>query len=247
MDSTEYIDGFFNGSPDDEQKKQFERRIASDPSFAEEVAFYIGTSSLLKGQLDQEKKLRFRELFEQAKKDDRIVRPLRSIRPWRISVAAAVLLMVAGLWWVFLRQTGTEQLANEYIRQELQTQGVKMSIHPDSMQTALSAYNSGDLQGALGQFETILRTDTASFKAKQYAGLACLRLGEYNKALGYFTKMETRPGLYTNPAVFYQALTLMKRHQAGDEQNARRHLQRVVDQDLGEKETAARWLKKWPQ
>jgi len=36
----------------------------------------------------------------------------------------------------------------------------------------------------------------------------------------------------------------MKRNGPGDEQKARQYLQRVVDQDLGEKETALQWLDK---
>jgi len=245
MDSMEYIDDYFNGLLNEEHKQQFEQRIISDPSFAEEVAFYISSSSMLKEAVDQEKRSRFRELYEQGKKDDRIVRPLRSVGAWRIYMAAAVLLMVlVGLWWVFIRQTGPQQLADEYIRRELQTQGIRMSIAQDSLQHALSAYNSDDLHGALQQFEAYIRSDTGSFRAKELAGLTCLRLGEYEKALGYFARMEAHPGMYTNPAVFYQALTLMKRNGPGDGQKARQYLQRVVDEDLAEKETAIQWLDK---
>jgi tetratricopeptide (TPR) repeat protein len=248
MDSTEYIDDYFNGLLNDELRQQFEQRITSDPSFAEEVAFYISSGSMLKEQVGEEKKLRFRELYEQAKTHNRILRPARSIGNWRIYAAAAVLVIaVAGLWWIFIRQTGPEQFADEYIKRELRTQGVKMSITQDSLQHALSTYNSGDFRGALQKFETILQSDTGSFRVKEYAGIACLRLGEYDKALAYFIKVEAHHELFTNSAVFYQALTLMRRNKPGDQQLARQYLQRVVDQELGGKETAAQWLEKWPQ
>lgn len=243
MDSSEYIDDYFKDLLTGEQKLHFEQRITSDTSFAEEVAFYISANSLFKGQLEEEKKSRFRELYEQAKEGKGIVRPVRRWWPY-IAAAAAVLIVLAGLWWIFIRQAGPEQLADEYIRQNLLTQGVSMSSKPDKMQNALNTYNSGNLPEALRQFEQILRKDESNYKAKEYAGLVCLRLKEYDPALQYFQQLATYTGLYANRALLYQSLTLMKRNRPGDAQKAKQLLQQVVDQDLDGKETALQWLKK---
>ena len=70
-------------------------------------------------------------------------------------------------------------------------------------------------------------------------------LGNYNKALSYFQQLGTYH-LYANPAIFYQALTMMKRNQPGDKEEAKRLLKEVSDNNLAEKETADQWLnKKW--
>jgi tetratricopeptide (TPR) repeat protein len=75
-------------------------------------------------------------------------------------------------------------------------------------------------------------------------GLTYLRLGNYDKALTYFRQLE-KYALYSNPAIFYQALTLMKRNQPGDKEKAKELLQRVRDNDLEGKEFAEKWLDKW--
>jgi tetratricopeptide (TPR) repeat protein len=95
------------------------------------------------------------------------------------------------------------------------------------------------------QFESIIQRDSSDFSAKRYAGIVYLRLGNYDKALDHFKQLEKNTSLYSNPATFFHALTLMKRNQPGDKQQARRLLQQVIDNDLEGKETAQQWLKKW--
>jgi hypothetical protein len=46
-----------------EEIRRFERRIAEDPAFAEEVAFYLSAKQSLKTEANQEKKERFRQLL----------------------------------------------------------------------------------------------------------------------------------------------------------------------------------------
>jgi tetratricopeptide (TPR) repeat protein len=69
---------------------------------------------------------------------------------------------------------------------------------------------------------------------KYYAGIVYLQLGNYEKALQYFRQFENDT-LYSNPSLFYQALTLLKRNLPGDKQKARELLQRVVDMILERK------------
>ena len=63
------------------------------------------------------------------------------------------------------------------------------------------------------------------------------------KALEYFQEL-ARYVLYTNPGLFYQALTLLKRNQPGDKEQAKQFLQQVIDRHLDGDETAREWVKK---
>jgi tetratricopeptide (TPR) repeat protein len=81
--------------------------------------------------------------------------------------------------------------------------------------------------------------------AKKYAGIVYLRLSNYDKALAYFQDLEKYTSLYANPAIFYHALTLMKRNQPGDKQTAKQLLQQVVQNNLEGKGNAKQWLDKW--
>ena len=244
MESLETIDNYFKGLLTDEQKIKFEQRIQSDSAFAEEVAFYVSAGILLKEELEAEKKVRFRELYEQSKTS---VSPGKTtvIRRFGLFAAAAVLLLALGLWWLSARQANPEKLADRYIKEQLQDLPVKMSSAQDSLQKAIGDYNQGRLPEALDQFEQILRRDPGSTFARMYAGIVYLRLTQYDKALSSFQQMEADTALYSNPALFYESLTLMKRKHPDDALTARKLLEQVVSRSLGKKEDARELLDRW--
>jgi tetratricopeptide (TPR) repeat protein len=155
--------------------------------------------------------------------------------------------VVAGLifgLYVFVQPPAPQQLATQYEQAHLQVLGVSMSGNSDPMQTALGVYNDGKTSEALSMFEKIIQTDTSNFTAKQYAGIAALRLKNYDKAIQWFNALDTYTGLHSNPAKFYLALTLMERNQSGDVATAKDLLQQVVQDDGEEREIAQEWLMK---
>ncbi len=186
-----------------DQVKEFEKRIESDPAFAEEVAFYLSAKGFPRDfetkEISQtEKKQRFREYIS---KQARIhyYSPVRKL-VYYLTAAAAVACIVFGTY-IFTKPVSTRQLADHYIKENLQNLGVTMSSNVDSLQTGLRLYNDGKTTEALTIFEKIAESDTSSFDAKKYAGLSALRLKDYTKALSYFEKMETYTGLYSNPSL----------------------------------------------
>ncbi len=113
------------------------------------------------------------------------------------------------------------------------------------LQNDLRLCNENHLDSSLKLLKGIIQRNAANISIKKYAGIVYLRLGNYDKALAYFQELEKYTSLYSNPATFYHALTLMKRNQPGDKQKARQLLEQVVQNDLEGKETAQQWLKKW--
>jgi tetratricopeptide (TPR) repeat protein len=238
----EYIDSYFKGVFTPEETSRFEKKIEEDPAFAAEVAFYLSALQVARDEQALEKKRRFREIYQSGNtaKSPGTVKKLWAY----IGVAALVAGIIFGLY-IFTKPESQRQLADRYIGQHLQTLGVTMSSREDSMQTGLKLYNEGRHREALQQFETIIQSDTANFTAKKYAGLVSLRLQEYDKALLYFRQLETYTGLYANPSLFYQALTLMERNRTNDAAEAKQLLKQVVQNDLEGKEIAQEWMKKW--
>ena len=108
----------------------------------------------------------------------------------------------------------------------------------DSLQTGLNLYNQGNFREALRQFEGILQADPSNPTALADAGIVSLRLQFYDKALGYFKKLESRTDLQVNPGLFYEALTIMKRDQTGDRSHAKQLLREIVDNNLDKKNDA---------
>jgi tetratricopeptide (TPR) repeat protein len=245
MDNLDYIDRFFNGELSTEESGRFEQRISEDPAFAEEVAFYASALKTAKDKLTGEKKKHFREIYEQ--EDHHAITPKAVRKLWPYIAAAAVVagIILAG-YLLFLRtpSSSAEQLADTYIKEQLQTAGVKMSGNPDSMQKAKNLYNEGKLAEALQYFEALLQSNTSSTEAMEFAGRASLRLNQYDKAITYFEQLENYPGLYANPGKFYHAVALMKRSRAGDVEIAKQLLNEVVKHNLDKSEIAGEWLKK---
>jgi len=240
MEPTAYIDSYFKGELAAEEKEQFEKKIIEDPVFAEEVAHYLSAFQVAKEESEEIKKQRFLEIYKESKiqKSSGMIRKL-----WpSIAVAAMLAGIILGLY-LFIRPVSAQQLADGYIRDQFQSLRVSMG-NQDSMEAAKNEYNNDKPIAALKSFERIIQTDSSNFEAKKYAGIVCLRLQQYDRAMAYFKQMEADTTAYINPAIFYQALTLMKRNHSGDVPEAKQLLQKVVKNDLEGKEIAEEWLKK---
>jgi tetratricopeptide (TPR) repeat protein len=251
MDSLKYIDDYFKGAFPPEEAGKFEGRIQDDPVFAEEVAYYLSTLVALKEEQVAEKKRNFREIYRQTEEgresgrgSQGVVRPMTR-RRWLPALAAAVLIGIITLGWIlFLSPPAAPKLADQYIRQNLDQLSVKMG-GVDGMQTGLTLYNDGKFPDALDQFKRILAADSMNSMAMLDAGIASLRMEHYDQALDYFTTLQNHTDPHINPALFYEALTLMKRDRSGDATHAKQSLQQIVQAGLDKKEDAAQLLKQW--
>ena len=242
MENLEFIENYFKGTNDDAQKKLFEKKVIEDPSFAEEVAFYISANGVMQQQVQEEKKQRFREIYNEQKIIS-IKQPLRNI--WRYMAAASVIIVVLVVAWLFTgNKNSPQQLADTYIQQNFKNLSVTMG-NADSMQTGLKLFNSNKPTEALSIFEMLVKSDPKNSEAKKDAGIVSLRLNNYDKALEYFTMLATDTGLYSNPGKFYKAVTLLERNKDGDKDAAKLLLEQVRDENLEGKNEAEEWLKKF--
>jgi tetratricopeptide (TPR) repeat protein len=245
---TEYIDDYFAGNLNPEERKNFETQMQQDKNFAEQVAFYLAAKQALREELANEKKEWFRELA--SRNVDLSVRTrsaqVRKMWVYRLAAAAVFVGVVFfGGSLLFQGSTSSTALADKYISNKLEDLGVKMAVTPDSMQQGKNFYNVGKYDSALQMFQAIIQGDSSKYEAKQFAGIVCLRVGDYNKALQYFQQLE-KYSLEVNPAVFYQAITFMKRNQPGDKETARQLLERVAKEHLAGDDVAPEWLhKRW--
>ncbi len=202
MENLEFIEKYFKGDNNEAQKKQFEKKIIEDATFAEEVAFYISANGLIQHQVREEKKQRFREMYDQQKV---ISIKRRFINRWKYMAAASVLIAAILITWLFSGNKNTpRQLADKYVAENFQTLSVTMG-NQDSLQLGLSLFNSNKLTEALNVFEAIGKNNPENSDAKKYAGIVFLRLNNYDKALEYFTRLESDTTLHSNPGKFYKA------------------------------------------
>ena len=240
MDNMEYIESYFKGDNTAEQKLQFENKILNDEGFAEEVAFYISANGVMKQELYEEKKQRFRKIYESHKV---ITMKPRVKTLWKYIAAASIIIVALFLTWLIsVKSSSPHQLADEYVQQNFKTMNVTMG-NSDSLQTGISLFNSGKLNEALSVFESLEKSDTSSSEATKYAGIVSLQLGNYDNALKYFSLLEGDTVLYSNPGKFYKAIVFLERNKEGDKEAAKQLLHEVVDKGLEGKNEAEKWLK----
>lgn len=241
MESLEYIDNYFKGEAPPDQKLQFEQRVLVDKEFAEEVSFYLSTIQVLRDENAVQKKKLFSEIYHGAP-PVRQITPVRRLWPYVASAAAVLIAVFLGLY-IFM-QPEPSKLADDYLKEHLQTMSMEMGSNADSIQQGKDLYNNKDYQASLQMFELIMQNDTANYEAKELAGIVALKLKDFDKALLYFQQEAKNNNLHVNPGKFYQALTYMKRNQQGDEELARNLLQEVVNKKLAYSEDAVQLLEK---
>ncbi len=246
MDSLEYIEDYFNEKLNPEEKTAFEKKIIADPAFAEEVGFYLSSKQVI-ATTTIEQKERFKKIYKAYKEEVPGAKQSSSVirRLWPWAAAAAILAGIIFGWYTWFQSPSSGELTDNYIKENFQTLPVTMGTREDSLQVGLRFYNSGRFEESLRQFESMALRDSSFSEAKKYAGIVCLRLEQYDKAINYFVQLENNSQLYVNPGKFYRALAFMKRNLPGDTDTAKNLLQQVVENDLEGKKDAEQWLKKW--
>lgn len=243
MSDLAYIDSYFKSELTPEEIVIFEQRIQNDPAFAETVAFYFGVMGEMKSRSAGEKKKEFRKIYDENKFHNNEVKIAHVRRLWPYIAVAAVVAGIIFGWYMYLKPSSLPYLADEYIKEHFRVEmGVKMDGEKDSLDKAMKLYNEHKLPEALEQFEKIIQSNKNADIPIKMAGIVSLQLGEYDKAVDYFTQLEYLT-FYSNPGKLYHAIALIKRNRPGDKEMAKQLLKQVIDQDLEGKETAQKWLK----
>ncbi|WP_426671226.1 hypothetical protein ACPPVU_08310 [Mucilaginibacter sp. McL0603] len=234
-----YIDDYFTGVLNDDEKREFEQRCHNDEAFAQEVAEYISMRDQINARLQQRKKEDFEQLYQQLSVSQKSAK-ITILRPLALLAAACVLLLIG--WFTFFQKTSPQRIADNYISTNLSTLGLNMGVS-DSLQTGISAYNSKSFQIAERLFKPMISKPETAAEAIKYLGLTYLAEKKYNNALECFDQLSAL-SLYTNPGKFYRALTLMERSEAGDKDNAKKILQEIIDKNLFGNTEARNWIKR---
>jgi len=93
----------------------------------------------------------------------------------------------------------------------------------DNLQAGISAYNAKQYAQAERLFQSASEQQKNDFKAIEYLGLTHLAMKQYDQALKDFDSLSAMR-LYSNPGLFYKALTLMERSEGTDLENAKKNI-----------------------
>jgi TolA-binding protein len=243
----EYIDTYFNGAMSAPEKEAFEGRCESDPAFVEEVAFYVSARANVKATLHEQRKKEFDDLYlELSKKNNSSSSgTVRKMFPYIAAVAACVLLFWG--YQLFLKEGSSQSpknLADAYVKENLQQLSVTMGGDKDSLQLGIDAFNNKHYKQAENIFIPLTTKPNVGAEAIKNLGTVYLVTKNYNDAISQFEKLANQPNLYVNPGLFYKAIALMERAAPGDKDEAKRILEEVVNKYLPGSKEAREWLKR---
>ena len=160
-----------------------------------------------------------------------------------LAVAASLLVLLVVYALFFQSSRSPEYLAENYVDTHLRQLSQTMDASQDHLQLGISAYNEGDFDRALEHFQQVLKNAPDNYEAFKNIGLVYLMTGQYEMALQQFDELAEMENLYSNPGKFLKAVTLMRRNEATDKQEAKNLLEQVVREDASGRDQAEEWLK----
>lgn len=228
----ETIENYVNGQLSAQERMQFEEQLRTDPTVAEELAFYVLSKQVAHQQAREE---RMTELNALRQQNPRIGQ--RSVGSWTVYAAAASLVLLLGLGWYFFRPTtesplAANQLIDDYVTAHFMELPTTMGSETDSLKLGIDLFNKGKLDQATVVFQDVLTRKPDTDSALKYGGIASLRQGNYDKAIEQFRDLSQRTDLIANPGPFYESLALLKRGRPIDKSRAKKLLEEVINKNL---------------
>ncbi len=242
-DTTDYIEAYFNHTLEESERLRFEARCSSDEHFASEVAFYIAARSAAREALLQQKTEQWKPAADA--RETIAMKPAKksTAMRWMPYAAAACLILVIAFYFLW-QPSSAANLTAQYIDKNYSqlSQNMDGDDIKDSVQVGISEYNNRNYKRALALFEWVRTNDSANYDAKKYAGLTYLQIKDYGNALQRFKELSAMKRTY-NAGDILQASVLLQRNEAGDEETAKRLLEKVVKEKEEGYQQAAEALK----
>ncbi len=153
------------------------------------------------------------------------VRPMfRKRRTWYI--AAAIVLIVSSTGLILWQQTREKDLYARYFQSDPGLPVVMSSTDAYSFYDGMVSYKEGQFNDAIAKWETIGRMQGYSDTLQYYVGMAHIQIAKYTEAVTPLQAVaENNESAFHEKATWYLALVYIK---------------------LGDKASAARWLKSIP-
>ncbi len=214
MEKSDLLDKYFEGTLTARELEIFERLIKEDNKFAAAFEFQqnIQKAILLHERATLKRKL---QVYERDS-----TKP-KKITWWGYAVASVIILIGAAIW-VNLLFNPQEKLYAKYYQPYPNT--VAPTVRGQQNETlkteAFYAYDNGDYEKAHERFSALYQQDKEDY-ALFYQGVSLMELGRFKEAITLFGQYPNN-GLFTDYAVWYQALSYLKEN---EEHRARRLLE----------------------
>jgi hypothetical protein len=235
----EKMEDYLQGKMSPEERTRFEAEMASDAALSTSYKIYAAIDeemqedqkykqdeAALKGSLDKLNTTYFITNKAGSKREISIA----ASKVYKVITAIAATLIIVTLSYFLLNEqkNGAKKLAGSYVNDNLSELSQTLDRSNDSMQQGIAAYNKKDYSAAISLFEGLYRQDTTNAEAIKNAGLGYLLSKDYDKAYEAFDILSKKKDLFSNPGLFYTAITLLQRNKENDREKAKQLLEAIV-------------------
>jgi hypothetical protein len=220
------IESYLDGTMKDEEKAEFEKRIASDKKLASEVALHQEVNEAIKEEDVHQLRLKIRNILN-LKKNYSTNLQTRVTRFIKYPIAATIFILIGlSLWQLLLNKSSLEVYNMFYkpYQTDISTRSVKQLS--DKIQLSYLLYQEGDYEASFEILKNYLVNNLNDQTAHFYFGMNALELQQYDLAI---RELEVVAHDHSTPfsihAQWYLAMTYLKT----DQQNkATKYLNQLI-------------------
>lgn len=218
IDNTKQIEKYLNGEMTDEEMLSFEKKMAEDNEFENEVIFHKNLVESLKfkaGEIKLREQLtKIGDAYRQEENDNEILhKPQRIILRWSFLAAAVIgIFFISYVIYTIFKKSDSTDIFNQYYTNypAMQFRG-QDSILNDVTKSAFYLYNSGNFKDAAVAFDKLSKESNTNNIMIFYAGVSNLANGDFISAEKYLLPLSLSEDFILNKtASWYLGLTYLK-------------------------------------
>ncbi|WP_155600622.1 hypothetical protein [Zobellia amurskyensis] len=209
MDNEELINGYFEGSLSEEQKREFDHLFETNPDFKTDFEFQEELKrALVKSERKQLKQILSNTNVPQEKEKSQVIH----LRPWLVA-ASLVLLVGISSWLIFFNRPDidSQQLyASNFAPYENVVHPIERGEQLEDLKTrAFIAYENESYQQAIELFKTLNDKNNDKYIIF-YEAISLMQLNKHREATPLLESYIEDNGELKDRAIWYLALTYLK-------------------------------------
>ncbi|WP_400071479.1 tol-pal system YbgF family protein [Zobellia russellii] len=209
MDNEELINGYFEGSLSEEQKREFDHLFETNTDFKTDFEFQEELKrALVKSERKQLKEILSNTNTPHEKEKSQVIR----LRPWLVA-ASVVLLAGISSWLIFFNRPDidSQQLyASNFAPYENVVHPIERGEQLKDLKTrAFIAYENSEYTKAIELFQTLNKKNNDKYIIF-YEAIALMQLNKHDEAVPLFEDYIETNGELKERAIWYLALAYLK-------------------------------------
>lgn len=211
MEASELFIGYIEETLSVSERESFENRLKNEPSFRDDFKDFEETYKMMENQFSSERKQVLASInqadtnFKSSQGSTSSKGKLIQFKPWQYAVAASVILAVG----LFLFQGSNKPTYADYATHNPISLTQRGDAQNDVKQ-AETAFNNGDYQEALEEFNTVLKTDPERVEFRLYKAQALVETNDFTQADTLLKQISEGNSVYASQAIWWSALSKLK-------------------------------------